>query len=142
MALTPEDLVITDMIDAGNVTFEVNLPAAQATYKEEHGDDIRYWQALPTFTEAAIPVDGVEATPDNLDAKPVDVPLSWADMEATSGISPCDCCATSINEYVAPGGAGFEVIYEAKINGRKCQKVVNFGPETYRDQPWTDEIPE
>lgn len=141
MALTPEDLVITDMIDVELVAFEANLPAAQATYKEEHGGS-RYWQGLPTFTESAIPIDGIGGEPDNLDATPSDVPTSWADMEAAAGVSPCDCCSTFVNEYVSPGGAGFEVVYEAKINGRKCQKVVNFGPETYRDQPWTDEIPE
>jgi hypothetical protein len=43
-----------------------------------------------------------------------------------------------VDIYEGPKGKGFQVTYEAKRSGTPFRKVVNVGPEAYREMDWTE----
>ena len=73
--------------------------------------------------------------------KPTDSPYVWADVKErgkpTALPIPANI-ACWVDVYDGPRGQGFVVNYEAVRNGVLFRKAVNIGPETEREQDWTE----
>lgn len=46
--------------------------------------------------------------------------------------------AWSVDVYDGPKGKGYQVVFEAVRGGRTWRKVVNDGPEEWREQDWAE----
>lgn len=87
----------------------------------------KYKQYLSTAT--VIPADGVTVLPDNADAKPTNEANAYPD---TVKLVP-QPVAITVNVYDGPQGKGYEVVGQVKSGKDLFYKVLNVGPETYRD---------
>lgn len=102
----------------------------QAEYLAQHG---HYAQVLPTHSSE--PVDGEDAAPDQLDAKPHYQAESAADL--SPGISfETRRASLRIDQYIGPQGAGWVLTLRCRINGEIWRLAINEGPEDYRDAAW------
>ena len=118
-------------IDASFTALVGTIAARQASYYAGHG---RYFQGL--WSHSVAPVDGAQMAPDLLASRPGYQAESWADV--AGDVIPTSTQARFVcNQYRGPQGDGFEFVLECLLNGQLWQKTVNFGPESYRDRPWT-----
>lgn len=46
-----------------------------------------------------------------------------------------------VDVYDGPSGVGYVVNYERVFRGETYRRRVNFGPETYHDEPWQPRVP-
>jgi hypothetical protein len=44
--------------------------------------------------------------------------------------------AAEVNTYRGPSGQGYEIVGTIVLAGRTWRKIINVGPETYRDRDW------
>jgi hypothetical protein len=47
----------------------------------------------------------------------------------------------AVDEYVGPGGVGYQVRLEYRHDGKLWRRVITYGPEAWRSHGW-EEIPE
>ncbi|MCA1557683.1 MAG: hypothetical protein LC731_03980 [Acidobacteria bacterium] len=105
------------------------LKTKQEAYRKQHG---HYWQGLRTHDKA--PKDG-EKKAGNKKRKPTDQSESWEDM----GVSISDEEASfAVDVYDGAQGKGYTITAEFELDGKLYVRVLNFGPETYRDMPWKE----
>lgn len=102
-------------------------------------NDDRYWQALDSHSSP--PKDGVSTPADRLNRSPHYHSRTWNDVGTIPLLKAMlpNVCVT-INIYKTPRSAGGEHGYETVFcidGGRfRYQRVINEGPETYREQAW------
>lgn len=116
-------------------------PVVQSTQDAYVIANGRYWQgqithnALPAHTIAA----DNDIPGDNLADTPSDLVESWLDkFPALNGVNMP--CSAKINIYDGPAGTGYVVELRFTHEGTEYVRVRNFGPETYRETPWTEVV--
>ena len=87
-----------------------------------------------TFADRAKPVQILKEN----GKRPTDV---FEDAESLGLLPPPAGWTYWIDVYESPTGPGYQVCYEVRRGQKTFRKVVNVGPETLRDQDWT-EVPE
>jgi hypothetical protein len=112
-----------------------------------HCDTIRfnrgdYPQLLSTHTWDNIPrhtnlVSG-NSIPDNLNNLPPGENVKWNDI-ITEFLSTALPCAFELNAYGAEGIRGYELGMRFFHAGRMFVRVLNIGPESYREHDWREE---
>jgi hypothetical protein len=110
----------------------------QAQYATNHGG--RYWQGLVTFNISLLPNNPNDANPALLEVAPVlnthptDQSFTWLDaglnLEATIPM------ALQMDVYDGVAGTGFVGTVWGRWNGNTYSRSQNFGPETWRTNPW------
>lgn len=68
--------------------------------------------------------------------RPTDAPAEWVRPPAPAA----PITAYWIDVYEGPRGIGWVAVYETVRAGRIFRKHVNFGPEKYREQDWTEVV--
>ena len=116
--------------DTAIAAFLPILAAKQAAYLARTGGR-SYWQGLETHV--ATPTGGADASPD-LTRKPRDQSESWADE---GYVVPSRSFSFQVNVYSLKRWRGYELVCRFRDAGGTWQRVVNVGPEDYREQPWT-----
>ena len=96
----------------------------------------RFFQGIRT--PALIPSDGATAPPD-LTLKPTDQPESWAD--AKIALDAQVEVALQCDVYDGPLGRGYVLSAIVEYNGRRWQRALNSGPESWRTHLWRDVSP-
>jgi len=134
---TPDPIVVGTDLAASPTDLEPILSkdlAAIADYQNQFssGKSGKYAQVLPLFSTA--PSDGVATLPDLKDSKPTSG-VTGTDLLNALGQSAYPM-SLAINVYDGPKGTGYEVVALAKFNGQLWQRVVNVGPEEYRESDW------
>lgn len=123
----PAQLVAIDaFID--NVMFGAwDMAGTQAGYKASHGV---YWQGLSTH-----PIPPVFGAPEPpiLDSHPTDQAYTWEDIGMLFG--PLQC-SMRVDVYNGPDGHGYTLTTIVEISGDIWKRVINIGPETWRDSAW------
>lgn len=110
--------------DACEVTFQSVLIALSAKQEDHQKADPkgRYLQLLASA--ASIPEDGERIAPTD---------KTWTDLK----ILPADLpFQTRVTQYNGPDGVGWEISAEYVLNGARCRRIQNVGPETHRDRDW------
>ncbi len=92
----------------------------------------RYVQILPTHKE--IPKDGEEPPLDNLDVNP-DYQSESA-RSLYSGWPEVMMCSMESNAYLCEEGHGYEIVLRVRIEDKIWVRVINYGPETFRNTEW------
>lgn len=110
-----------------------HIQERQEIYLAAHGV---YFQGLPTHLVK--PADGADVAPDGLSSKPTDQAESWHD----AGFVLPDKLpmAVTINVYESPDGHGYEVVLRVRVNDRQYRRVLQHGPETWRERDWVEEV--
>lgn len=114
--------------DTALATFLPILATKQAAYFARVG---RYWQGLETHVTT--PTGGTASVP-TLTRRPTDQAESWADQGYAV---PSRSFSFTVNVYDTGKAHGHELVTRFKDAGGMWQRVVNVGPETDREQPWT-----
>lgn len=100
----------------------------------------RYWQALRTHSVP--PLDGVDENPDVGIKAPTDQGDGWP-IALRNRQYPM---AISVDVYDGPQGKGWVVVITSRVTeGAEIVtwvRVVNIGPEIWREQPWAVLPPE
>ena len=85
------------------------------------------------------PADGALVLPDLLYSFPTDQIGKSAQAQWDAAKLPVSLDArVRVDVYDGPQGKGFVVIVQSQLNGATWQRSINYGPETYRDQGWTE----
>ena len=121
---------LKDQIDPILDDLVTDLASIQSTYKTAND---KYWQGVPCVS--ITPADGNEESTD-LTVKPTDQDENWND-EAISLASTLPV-HLQVDSYDGPQGFGYVVIGIVIEATRTYRRSVNVGPETYRNQNWTD----
>lgn len=116
--------------DTAIATFLPTLTTRQAAYLARTGGRT-YWQGLETHVTT--PTGGTSAAP-TLTRKPTDQAESWSDEGHSV---PSRSFSFTVNVYKGPSGHGYELVCQFLDAGGRWRRVVNVGPETWREQPWT-----
>jgi hypothetical protein len=107
----------------------------QNAYLAAHG---HYWQGIESH--GTLPDDGVSKAPD-LTKKPTDQLDRWLDFFSGYSLPATWPISVRIDVYDGPQGKGWVVVLRFTKNGQTWQRSWNFGPETFREQAWTDVTP-
>jgi hypothetical protein len=106
------------------VTWQENYRAANGVY----------FQGLHSHRGSA-PDSNTTATPTGLDDRPTDRPHALRDF--WNGNMPNRTAfALIINVYSGPQGDGWSVTVETTDNGVRMRRVLNYGPEVWREVAW------
>jgi hypothetical protein len=68
-------------------------------------------------------------------SKPTDVSEDWDDIAIPAPPAGYDCW---VDVYDGPRGRGYVEHYETTRGAATIRKALNHGPETYREQNWTE----
>src|SRR5512137_2488471 len=109
--------------------------ARQNAYLAAHG---HYWQGIESH--GTLPDDGVATAP-VLTKRPTDQLDRWLDFFAGYSLPSTWPIAVRIDVCDGPQGKGWVVVVRFTKTGKTYQRSWNFGPETYRNQAWTDVTP-
>lgn len=120
-------------IDAALITHWAKIQNWMTTYAAGHGG--RYFQALRSHTTP--PANGAASAPDRLTLKPTDQTETLAQLWNGASLPSIVPFALTVNVYDGPAGAGWEAVIEMIDAGQLWRRVVNSGPETYRDSAWS-----
>lgn len=120
-------------IDAAVALHWTKIANWMNTYAAGHGG--RFFQGLRSHT--AVPANGLSAAPDRLSARPTDQAETLAALWGGAELPGLVPFALTVNVYDGPAGRGWEAVIEMVDNGQLWRRVVNSGPETWREQPWT-----
>ena len=126
MPLPAKYATLQPTADSVLTTIQSTLNGKQAPYILAKGT---FFQGI--LTPAALPINGATKSPD-LTLKPTDQVDSWT----SAGISLPDPMpiAVAVDTYYGPQGSGYVVRGEVILDGVRYVRVVNVGPETWRDQ--------
>jgi len=107
----------------------LTVDEAQAAFVAETG---HYWQGLPTHT--SVPSVDEPLAPDPT-RHPTDQPESWASV----GIALPTTMVLSlrVDAYNGTSGAGYAIVAKTMIDEVEWIRVINIGPETWREHNWT-----
>lgn len=97
-----------------------------------------YWQGLSTHSQRpshTAAIDG-SVVADELSRKAGGHAKSWGDF-VPPGLAGSKDCAFIVNTYNGPSGQGYELRLELVFDDVLHLRVINQGPETYRELPWT-----
>ncbi len=119
---------IRTQIDTAITTWLPIVSTKQAAYFARTG---RYWQGLESHL--VTPTGGTPTAP-TLTRHPTDQVESWADEGYAI---PAQSFSITVNVYNGPGGWGYELVFRFRDAGGVWSRVVNVGPETYREQAWS-----
>jgi hypothetical protein len=100
----------------------------------------RFFQGLRSHS--VVPAGGQAAAPDRLSSRPTDQAETLGELWNGAQLPGLVPFALTINVYDGPDGRGWEAVIEMVDNGQLWQRVVNSGPETWREQPWALVSPE
>lgn len=95
------------------------------------------YQVLWTHRNA--PKDGLDAAPDGLNDAPTNMKGSGKTGQAfwSAGKMPSSFSArVRADVYDGPRGRGYVLVVQAVEGASTWQRVINNGPEVYRDQSW------
>lgn len=106
------------------------LSSIQGSYKTSNG---KYWQGVSPVT--GVPEDG-NTLPVDMTKKPTDQSENWNDVSVT--LDNDICVSVKVFVYDGPSGHGYVVCGEVVEGGATYTKAVNVGPETYRNQAWSE----
>lgn len=110
-----------------------DIAAVQTQYLNSRGS---YWQGLKTH--ATNPRDG-EKLPH---AAPINTPTNEADNWNANVLPATSPISFTVNVYDGPHGKGYEVVGELELRGVTVRRVINVGPETWRDTAeWFEVLP-
>lgn len=127
-------------IDAEMVPLLGGLTTQQGTYKAAHG---KYFQGLTTASDATLPnntdAGALLVVPQTLTTAPTDQAETWNQVGII--IPGTLNCSMTVDNYGGPLGQGWVMTTRFQHTGRIFSRSVNFGPETYRDSPWTQQAP-
>ena len=107
--------------------------------KDESGKDVpavtrkreRYWQGRKQLLSNVNFADKAD------DKSWADVGIArLADLPDKTGL---DAMSVQIDTYDGPAGKGWQAVLSIEVNGKTYTRVYNRGPETHRDQDWTEE---
>lgn len=93
-----------------------------------------YFQALRSHS--TVPANGQLAAPDRLSARPTDQTESLAALWSGADLPGAVPFALTINVYDGPQGRGWEAVIEMLDGAQLWRRVVNSGPEVYRESAW------
>jgi hypothetical protein len=104
----------------------------QAAYLLGHG---RYFQGL--WSHAATPDEASNNPPDQLTGRPTDqledFGAMWSQVAIGQGRIPM---RLRVDVYSGPAGQGYVMTFETSRAGVAYQRVVNVGPESWRNANW------
>lgn len=83
-----------------------------------------YWQGLPT--NDIVPADGQSLTPTKLDRKPHYQNDNWTKLVTLPESLPFQI---QVNQYRAPDGDGWWVVYRKKELDQLLERAIGFGPQ-------------
>jgi len=118
-----------------DVVVDSHLPRIatyQSAYLLGHG---RYFQGL--WSHATTPDEGSSNPPDQLASRPTDqledFGAMWSQVAVGQGRIPM---RVRIDVYNGPSGQGYVMTFETARAGVAYQRVVNVGPESWRNANW------
>ena len=94
----------------------------------------RFFQGLRSHS--VVPAGGQASAPDRLSSRPTDQAETLGDLWSGAQLPGLLPFALTINVYDGPEGRGWEAVIEMVDGGQLWRRVVNSGPETWREQPW------
>lgn len=101
-----------------------------------------YPQMLSSHTFENIPrhttASNGNTIPDNIDAVPSGENTKWSTV-VTEFLSTALPCAFELNAYGGDGVRGYELVMRFFHNSRMFVRVINIGPESYREHDWQEE---
>ncbi len=131
---TKEPKTVRDEVDVKINGVIANIIAFQAG---EAGKSGKFYQVL--WSHSQPPADGNLTAPDSIDSFPTDQPGKSARAQWGAAILPASLEARMrVDVYDGPQGKGFVIVVQSQLNGATWQRSINYGPETYRDQGWTE----
>lgn len=111
----------------------VMVPRLEAFQTQYYGVNGRYYQALESHTTAP----DVPTVPDGINNSPTDQPedlaLFWDSFAALPEVL---AWSFHIDTYSGPDGDGYVLTVTTVIDGATWQRVINYGPDTWRDANW------
>jgi len=132
--VTPEPKTVRDGIDVKLDSVIANIIAFQAGEASKSG---KFYQTL--WSHSQPPADGALVLPDLLYSFPTDQIGKSAQAQWDAAKLPVSLDArVRVDVYDGPQGKGFVVIVQSQLNGATWPRSINYGPETYRDQGWTE----
>lgn len=112
---------------------DLMLPRLAQFQAQYYGVNGRYYQALESHTAAP----DVPTVPDAINNSPTDQPedlaLFW---ESFAELPDVLAWSFRIDTYSGPDGDGYVVTVTTVVNGQPWQRVINYGPDTWRDADW------
>jgi len=129
---TPSPSELMAKVDSLIVQFLPTAISWQTTYSATHGG--RFFQGLRSHS--VIPADGADVAPDQLASHPTDQADTLASFWNGGRLPSKTPFAVTVNVYDGPDGRGFEVVISFVSGGVTYVRVVNVGPESYREQAW------
>jgi len=121
--------ILRDRVNTILANVQTSCAANQPGYFTTWG---RYFQGIAWSTN--IPADGATVEPDKLVA-PTDYPHNWNVPPITS--PALAECRVAIHVYNGLQGQGYEIVGEYISSGVTYRRVINVGPETWREQAWS-----
>lgn len=126
--------VILASVDARLLGLMAAIEAKQASYAAGQGG--RAWQGLRTHT--VNPSEGNAAPPTIGTASPADQPGEPWPAAIRSGNKEM---ALQCDAYRGPQGDGYQLVVWVDVLGVTYSRVLNVGPETWREQAWAAVVP-
>jgi hypothetical protein len=130
----PTLAVILASVDARLLGLMAAIEARQASYAAAHGG--RAWQGLKTH--ATHPSEGNAAPPTIGMASPADQPGEPWPAAVRNGNKEM---ALQCDAYRGPQGDGYQIVVFVDVLGVTYSRVLNVGPETWREQAWAAVVP-
>jgi hypothetical protein len=130
----PTLAVILASVDARFLGLMAAIEARQASYAAAHGG--RAWQGLRTH--AVNPSEGNGAPPTIGMASPGDQPGEPWPAAVRSGNKEM---ALQCDAYRGVGYDGYQIVVFVDVLGVTWSRVLNVGPETWREQAWAAVVP-
>lgn len=139
-AATPGPLAAARLatIDALIALHWVKVQSWQATYAAGHRG--QHFQALRSHS--VLPADGQALAVDRLSTKPTDQAETLSALWSGALLPASLPFAITLNTYDGPAGRGWEAVVELVLDGQTWQRVINSGPEAYRESGWARLEPE
>ena len=126
---------ITDAVDAVIRFFKGNPPAEDKRADPEDPAAYTHVAAIEVEQNKSERAYPVQLLRHSSGEKPTNEVKGWDDL----GIEPPPTGYDSwVDVYEGPEGIGYVVNYEIEKGKVLYRKAVNFGPQTYREQDWTE----
>lgn len=110
-----------------------NFVTWQENYRAANGV---YFQGLRSHRGAVPDSNGRGNAPSGLDDRPTDRPHALRDFWNGSGMPNSTLFEIIIDVYSGPAGDGFTVTLLTVDGGQTMRRVLQYGPETWREAAW------
>lgn len=154
-------LIVCLLAVSGVILAQGGLPDIDGITEQLQGIEANLRAAFGEYVQV-LPVTGPTATPeivrtpktiveqllaldngDELRNSPLPTPATFVSPLCPPDQDGCpdaitvpDGMTVTVNTYVSPMGDGYEVVYETIQAGMLYRRVVNHGPETWRERDW------